>query len=88
MLDSSLYTRPLSFASINVLSQDVEERHEVKVQASRRKALGKARNYLLSAALKPDHSWVYWRDVDIKDSPNKIIEDFIAHDVDVLVPST
>lgn len=69
------------------LSQDVEERHGFAAQGPRRKAMGKARNYLLSAALKPEHSWVYWRDVDIKDSPNKIIEDFVAHDRDILVPS-
>ena len=69
------------------LGQDVEDRHGFAAQAPRRKAMGKARNYLLSTALKPDHSWVYWRDVDIKDSPNKIIEDFIAHDRDILVPS-
>jgi hypothetical protein len=70
-----------------ILSQDVEERHSFAAQAPRRKALGRARNYLLSAALKPEHSWVYWRDVDIVDSPTKIIEDFMAHDKDVLVPS-
>lgn len=69
------------------LSQDVEERHSFKAQGPRRKALGKARNYLLYTALKPEHSWVYWRDVDIFDSPRKIIEDFIAHDKDILVPS-
>lgn len=49
--------------------------------------MGRARNYLLYTALKPDHSWVYWRDVDIKQSPNRILEDFIAHDKDILVPS-
>jgi hypothetical protein len=49
--------------------------------------MGKARNFLLSAALKPEHSWVYWRDVDIQDSPNKILEDLIAHDRDIIVPS-
>lgn len=70
------------------LSQNVEERHSFEAQGPRRKALGRARNYLLSASLKPDHSWVYWRDVDIVDSPKKILEDFIAHDRDVLVPST
>ena len=70
------------------LSQDVVYRHSFAAQPPRRKAMGKARNYLLSAALKPEHSWVYWRDVDIKDSPKQIIEDFIAHDRDVLVPST
>lgn len=69
------------------LSQNVEERHGFAAQAKRRTGMAKARNYLLSAAMKPEHSWVYWRDVDIKDSPSRIIEDFIAHDRDVLVPS-
>lgn len=70
-----------------VLSQDVQDRHGFEAQAPRRKAMARARNYLLASALKPEHSWVYWRDVDIVDSPEKIIEDFIAHDKDVLVPS-
>jgi cellulose synthase/poly-beta-1,6-N-acetylglucosamine synthase-like glycosyltransferase len=69
------------------LKQSVEERHGFEAQGPRRKAMGRARNYLLSTALKPEHSWVYWRDVDIVDSPEKILEDFIAHDRDVLVPS-
>ncbi len=69
------------------LSQDVQDRHGFAAQAPRRKAMGRARNYLLATALKPEHSWVYWRDVDIVDSPEKIIEDFIAHDRDILVPS-
>lgn len=68
-------------------SQDVESRHSFKAQGPRRKMMGKARNYLLSAALRPEHSWVYWRDVDIVDSPKKILEDFVAHDKDILVPS-
>lgn len=70
------------------LSQNVEDRHGFAAQAPRRKSMGRARNYLLSAALKPEHSWVYWRDVDIVDSPKSIIEDFMAHDRDILVPST
>ncbi|KAI7542378.1 putative ANP1 protein [Hortaea werneckii] len=69
------------------LSQDVEDRHGFAAQGPRRKAMGRARNFLLSAAMKPEHSWVYWRDVDIKDSPSKIIEDFVAHDRDILVPN-
>lgn len=68
-------------------SQKVEDRHGFAAQGPRRKAIGRARNYLLYAALRPEHSWVYWRDVDIVDSPNKILEDFIAHDKDILVPS-
>lgn len=69
------------------LSQTVEDRHGFEAQGPRRKGMGRARNYLLSAALKPEHSWVYWRDVDIVDIPKKILEDFIAHDRDILVPS-
>lgn len=70
-----------------VTSQSVEERHGFEAQAPRRKNMARARNYLLSAALKPEHSWVYWRDSDIKDSPKKILEDFVAHDRDIIVPS-
>ena len=73
---------------VGIAQNDVESRHTFKAQGPRRKAMGKARNYLLSAALKPEHSWVYWRDVDIFDSPKTIIEDFVAHDKDILVPST
>ncbi|KAF7940928.1 uncharacterized protein EAE97_007113 [Botrytis byssoidea] len=70
-----------------VSGQTVEERHAYAAQAPRRKIMARARNYLLSAALKPEHSWVYWRDADIVDSPEKIIEDFIAHDRDIIVPN-
>jgi len=70
-----------------IQSQDVQDRHGFAAQGPRRKLMGKARNYLLSAAMKPEHSWVYWRDVDIVANPASIIEDFVAHDRDVLVPS-
>jgi hypothetical protein len=70
-----------------VTAQSVEERHGFAAQGPRRKNMARARNYLLSAALKPDHSWVYWRDVDIVDSPKKILEDFTDHNKDILVPS-
>jgi Anp1 len=70
------------------VSQSIEDRHSFKAQGPRRKAMGRARNYLLHTALKPEHSWVYWRDVDIQDSPGVILEDFIDHDKDILVPST
>ena len=68
-------------------AMDVESRHGFAAQGPRRKAIGRARNYLLYATLQPEHSWVFWRDVDIVDSPKKIIEDLVAHDRDVLVPS-
>jgi hypothetical protein len=69
------------------ISQNVKDRHKFAAQGPRRKAMGRARNYLLATALKPEHSWVYWRDVDIVESPHRIIEDFVAHDRDVLVPN-
>ena len=71
-----------------VVDMSVQEKHGFAAQGPRRKAIGRARNYLLYAALKPEHAWVYWRDVDIVDSPKKILEDFMAHDKDILVPST
>lgn len=85
----------IAFRSATIIQKDfgsdvemsVEERHSFAAQGPRRKSIGRARNYLLYSALKADHSWVYWRDVDIVDSPDKIIEDFTAHDKDVLVPS-
>jgi hypothetical protein len=68
-------------------SQEVNDRHGWKAQGPRRKTMGRARNYLLATALRPDHSWVYWRDVDIVDSPPSILEDFMEHDKDVIVPN-
>jgi hypothetical protein len=68
-------------------SQEVNDRHGWKMQGPRRKTMGRARNYLLATALRPDHSWVYWRDVDIVDSPPRILEDFMEHDKDVIVPN-
>ncbi|GAB1217600.1 hypothetical protein ATERTT37_006839 [Aspergillus terreus] len=85
----------VAFRSATIVRKDfgaetemnVEDRHSFAAQGPRRKAIGRARNYLLYSALKPDHSWVYWRDVDISDSPETILEDFMAHDRDILVPN-
>jgi hypothetical protein len=71
----------------SVVGQGVEDRHGFAAQGPRRKAMGRARNYLLASAMKSEHSWVYWRDVDIVESPPKILEDFISRDRDILVPS-
>ena len=70
------------------MQMDVENRHGFAAQGPRRKMMGKARNFLLSAAIKPDHSWIYWRDVDVQDSHPSIIEHLTAHDRDIIVPST
>ena len=55
------------------VKQDVESRHGFAAQAGRRKSMAQARNWLLSAALRPTHSWVYWRDVDVETSPFTIL---------------
>ena len=89
-------SNPQRFRSAMVLQKDfgdttgqsVDERHGFRAQASRRKAIGRARNYLLYNALRPAHAWVYWRDVDIVENPSSILEDFMKHDKDILVPST
>ena len=69
------------------VNQDVESRHGFAAQASRRKLMAQARNWLLSSALRPTHSWVYWRDVDVETAPPTILEDLMRHNKDVIVPS-
>lgn len=69
------------------VNQDAESRHGFAAQASRRKLMAQARNWLLSAALRPYHSWVYWRDVDVETAPFTILEDLMRHNKDVIVPS-
>lgn len=69
------------------VNQDVESRHGFAAQASRRKLMAQARNWLLSAALRPTHSWVYWRDVDVETAPFTILEDLMRHNKEVIVPS-
>lgn len=88
-------SNPLRFRSAMIVEKDfgddtgqtVEERHSFKSQGVRRKAIGRARNYLLYTALMPVHQWIYWRDVDIVENPPSVLEDFIRHDKDILVPS-
>lgn len=70
-----------------VIGQGFSDRHAVKVQGIRRKLMGRARNWLTSSALRADHSWVYWRDVDIETCPGNVIEELMLHDYDVMVPN-
>ncbi|KAJ5755040.1 Anp1 [Penicillium manginii] len=85
----------MSYGEISVIQkdfgqkvqQDVESRHGFEAQASRRKLMAQARNWLLSATLRPTHSWVYWRDADVETAPFTIIEDLMRHNKDVTVPN-
>ncbi|BCR90524.1 ANP1/MMN9/VAN1 family protein [Aspergillus chevalieri] len=85
----------MTFGEISVIqkdfgqqvTQDFESRHGFAAQAGRRKRMGQARNWLLTATLRPTHSWVYWRDADVETAPATIIEDLMRHDKDVIVPN-
>ncbi|KAK9455891.1 Anp1-domain-containing protein [Dipodascopsis uninucleata] len=70
-----------------VVGQGFSDRHGFDAQGPRRKLMARARNWLLSTALRPEHSWVYWRDVDVEIAPASIIEDLMRHNKDVIVPN-
>lgn len=70
-----------------IIGQGFSDRHAVKVQGIRRKLMGRARNWLTANALKPYHSWVYWRDADVELCPGDIIETLMSHDIDAIVPN-
>ncbi|CAN6610113.1 mannan polymerase II complex Anp1p subunit [Trichomonascus vanleenenianus] len=69
------------------IGQGFSDRHGFAAQGPRRKLMARARNWLLSVALKPDHSWVYWRDADVQTVPPTVLEDLMSHDKDVIVPN-
>ncbi|CEP61319.1 Van1p LALA0_S03e00210g [Lachancea lanzarotensis] len=69
------------------IGQGFSDRHAVKNQGIRRKLMGRARNWLTANALKPYHSWVYWRDADVELCPGSVIQDLMAIDYDVAVPN-
>ncbi|KAK9480686.1 Anp1-domain-containing protein [Lipomyces japonicus] len=70
-----------------VVGQSFSDRHGFAAQGPRRKLMARARNWLLSASLRPEHSWVYWRDVDVEVAPATVIEDLMRHNKDVIVPN-
>lgn len=69
------------------IGQGFSDRHGFEAQGPRRKLMARARNWLLFSALKPTHSWVYWRDADVQVVPPTILEDLMSHDKDVIVPN-
>lgn len=69
------------------VGQGFSDRHGFEAQGPRRKNMAKARNWLTSVSLKPHHSWVYWRDVDVETIPPTIIEDLMSHNKDIIVPN-
>ena len=82
-----------SYDSITIYEKDFkfelpeDKRHDFELQPLRRSYMARSRNYLLTAALRQDHAWVLWLDVDVIDYPDSIIEDLQSVDVDVVVPN-
>ncbi|KAI7855393.1 Anp1-domain-containing protein [Circinella umbellata] len=64
-----------------------DKRHTFELQPLRRSYMARSRNYLLTAALREEHAWVLWLDVDLVDYPATIMEDLMSVDVDVVVPN-
>ncbi|ODV82374.1 glycosyltransferase family 62 protein [Suhomyces tanzawaensis NRRL Y-17324] len=70
-----------------VIGQGFSDRHGFAAQGPRRKLMARARNWLWTVAIKPYHSFVYWRDADVETVPPTILEDLMHHDKDVIVPN-
>lgn len=81
------------YHSVSIFEKDFNfelpenRRHDFEMQPLRRSLMARARNYLLSAALKDEHAWVLWLDVDVIDYPASILTDLQSCDVDVVVPN-
>ncbi|ORZ00122.1 hypothetical protein BCR43DRAFT_433787 [Syncephalastrum racemosum] len=76
-----VYDRHFTF-EIPIRKQDAYEE-----QPYRRSMMARARNFLLSSALRDYHSWVAWVDVDLVEYPATIFDDLMRADVDVIVPN-
>ncbi|KAI9279428.1 hypothetical protein BC943DRAFT_284069 [Umbelopsis sp. AD052] len=81
------------YHSIRIFEKDFkfelteEERHKYELQPKRRSFMARSRNYLLTAALTEEISWVLWLDVDVVDYPETILEDLQSVDEDIVVPN-
>ncbi|KAI8393883.1 Anp1-domain-containing protein [Radiomyces spectabilis] len=60
---------------------------DLAMVAYQRSIVAKARNYLLTAALKEYHSWVAWIDLHVVQYPTSIFNDLMSTNVDVIVPN-
>lgn len=70
-----------------IIGQSFSDRHGFAAQGPRRKLMARARNWLWTVAIKPYHSYIYWRDADVETCPPTILEDLMHHDKDVIVPN-
>lgn len=81
------------FDSVRIFTKDFDfdlpssKRHQYEMQPLRRSIMARSRNWLLSAALESDTSWVAWIDVDVVEYPTSIFQDLMRADADVVVPN-
>ena len=86
--------RDKRYHDITILQKDFhfnlasEVRHGFEGQPVRRAFIARARNYLLTSALKPDHAWVLWLDVDVVRYDPDILMDLMSIAKDIVVPNT
>ncbi|SCV69556.1 BQ2448_2576 [Microbotryum intermedium] len=82
------------YDSIQIIQKDFhfnlasEVRHGFEGQPVRRAFIARARNYLLTSALRPDHAWVLWLDVDVVRYDPDILMDLMGLNKDIVVPNT
>lgn len=77
------------FYEIDVYQKDfrLDEKPNDTSLNSRRATLARAKNFLLTAALREHHSWVAWVDVKLHSYPPTIFSDLMLVDGDVVVPN-
>ncbi|ORZ17230.1 hypothetical protein BCR42DRAFT_460710 [Absidia repens] len=64
-----------------------DQRHQFQLQPLRRSFMARSRNYLLASALRPEHDFVLWLDVDVVKYSANILKDLISVNEDVVVPN-
>lgn len=77
------------FHEIDVYQKDfnLDEKPNDTSLNSKRATLARAKNFLLTAALREHHSWVAWVDVKLHSYPPTIFSDLMLVDGDVVVPN-
>eukprot|EP01100_Stratorugosa_tubuloviscum_P001707 TRINITY_DN1386_c2_g2_i1.p1 TRINITY_DN1386_c2_g2~~TRINITY_DN1386_c2_g2_i1.p1 ORF type:complete len:342 (-),score=101.37 TRINITY_DN1386_c2_g2_i1:127-1152(-) len=66
---------------------NVHTRHDINFQVKRRAILARSRNMLLYSALKLEHNWVLWIDVDLYFYPNFILNQLLEANKQIIVPN-
>ena len=77
------------FYEIDVYQKDfnLDEKPNDTSLNSKRATLARAKNFLLTAALREHHNWVAWVDVKLHSYPPTIFSDLMLVDGDVVVPN-